>query len=158
MQVTFRSALPSDSGRIARLLIDVRLLMPYAPSVHADDEIRAWVSTSLVPSGGVVLALANDKCVGVMATARQPECSWITQMAVDPDHIGLGIGSALIAYAFRVLPQPIRLFTFQANAGARRFYERHGFRPIRLSDGQANEERCPDVLYEFVAPGNARAP
>ena len=74
-------------------------------------------------------------------------------MAVDPPCVGAGIGSVLLEHAFAVLPSPIRLHTFQANAGARRFYERHGFRAIQLTDGQENEERCPDVLYEFVASG-----
>ena len=74
-------------------------------------------------------------------------------MAVDPRYVGNSIGSALLEHAFRILPSPIRLYTFLPNAGARRFYERHGFRAIQLTDGQDNEERCPDVLYEFVAPG-----
>jgi hypothetical protein len=38
-----------------------------------------------------------------------------------------------------------------ANAGARRFYERHGFSAIEFTDGSANEERCPDVLFELAA-------
>jgi hypothetical protein len=31
---------------------------------------------------------------------------------------------------------------------ARRFYERHVFKAVQFSDGQSNEEKCPDVLYE----------
>lgn len=46
---------------------------------------------------------------------------------------------------------PLRLYTFQANHGAMRFYERHDFLAIAFTDGQANEERCPDVLYEHRA-------
>jgi hypothetical protein len=41
------------------------------------------------------------------------------------------------------------LWCFQRNTRARRFYERRGFAPIRFTDGSANEERCPDVLYEL---------
>ena len=52
------------------------------------------------------------------------------------------------------LRDPIRLYTFQTNAGARRFYERYGFRAIRFTDGRANEEHCPDVLYELAVPPN----
>ena len=61
---------------------------------------------------------------------------------------------AQIPYALLILPRPILLYTFQANAGARRFYERHGFRAIQFTDGRANEEHCPDVLYEFAASPN----
>ncbi len=87
-----------------------------------------------------------------MHTEQAEGISWFTQMAVDPALVGKGIGSLLLAHALRTLPLPLRLYTFQANAGARRFYERHGFCAIKFTDGQANEERCPDVLYELHAP------
>jgi len=75
-------------------------------------------------------------------------------MTVDPAHVGRRIGSSLLAHALLILPRPILLYTFQANTGARRFYERHGFRAIQFTDGRANEERCPDVLYELAASPN----
>ena len=152
MPATLRPAFAADAARIAQILIDVRsAFMPYAPLAHSADEVRSWVAGSLVPSGGTVIAELDGAIVGVMTTEREVACSWITQMAVDPLHVGIGIGSVLLQHAFHACPLPIRLFTFQANSGARRFYERHGFQPVRLSDGRANEERCPDVLYEFTA-------
>jgi GNAT superfamily N-acetyltransferase len=153
MTLTLRPATAADAPRVASLLIDTRAaFMPYAPSAHPDDEVRVWVASFLVPSGGVTVAEHQGRVVAAMATERSGALSWITQMAVDPALVGQGIGSLLLARALRTLAQPIRLYTFQANTGARRFYERHGFRPIRLTDGHANEERCPDVLYEFGAP------
>lgn len=146
-----KRATASDSARIAQLLIDVRKrFMPYAPSPHSDAQIRSWVAQFLVPSGGVVLALEGDAMLGATATAQESDRSWITQMAVDPAHVGHGVGSSLLAYALDILPPPVFLYTFQANTRARRFYERHGFRAKTFSDGLANDERCPDVLYEFV--------
>jgi ribosomal protein S18 acetylase RimI-like enzyme len=47
------------------------------------------------------------------------------------------------------LGAPIRLYTFQASVGARRFYERHGFHVMAVGDGSDHEERCPDVLDEW---------
>ncbi len=158
LPIALRASVAGDAERVAQILIDVRsAFMPYAPLVHTPDEVRSWVRTFLVPSPGTVVAEHNGEVVAVMATEREPACSWITQMAVDPPYAGIGIGSVLLEHAFAVLRSPIRLFTFQANAGARRFYERHGFRAIRLTDGRDNEERCPDVLYEFVAPGTRSA-
>jgi GNAT superfamily N-acetyltransferase len=90
-----------------------------------------------------------------MHIERRGQTSWITQMAVDPALVGNGIGSFLLAHAIRTSAPPIRLYTFQANRGARRFYERHGFIAVEFTDGQANEERCPDVLYELAAPASA---
>jgi len=153
VNATLRPATAADAPRVASLLIDTRsAFMPYAPSAHTDGELREWVASHLVPSGGVTVVELRGQVVAVMATANVEALSWVTQMAVDPALVGRGIGSLLLAHAMRTLPLPIRLYTFQANVGARRFYERHGFVPVELTDGQANEEHCPDVLYELCAP------
>ena len=152
MNATLRPAIAADAPRVADLLIDTRsAFMPYAPSAHPDAELREWVANALIPSGGVTVAELHGRVAAAMATEHSGAFSWITQMAVDPALVGQGIGSLLLAQAMRTLALPIRLYTFQANAGARRFYERHGFRPIQLTDGRANEEHCPDVLYELNA-------
>ncbi len=148
-----RAATPADAPRVADLLIDTRrAFMPYAPLAHPEPEVRQWVADRLLPTGGVVVAEIDAAVAAVMAVkaaeAGDP-VSWILQMAVDPPLVGRGIGSRLLAHAVRSLPPPIRLYTFQDNTGARRFYERHGFVAIGFGDGQGNEERCPDVLYEF---------
>ena len=75
----------------------------------------------------------------------------LTLTAVDPALVNQGIGTLLLTHAMRTLALPICLYTFQANTGARRFYERYGFVPMEFTDGQANEERCPDVLYKLQA-------
>jgi len=157
--IALRSSVVTDADRIARILIDVRsAFMPYAPLAHTPDEVRTWVRASVVTSPGTVIAERNGELVGAVVMRREPACSWIMQMAVDPRYVGTGIGSALLEHAFAVLLPPIRLYTFQANAGARRFYQRHGFRAIRSCDDHGNEERCPDVLYEFIAPAGDGIP
>jgi GNAT superfamily N-acetyltransferase len=124
MAATLRPATSAHAARIARILIGVRSrFMPYAPMAHSPAEVRSWVGEVLIPSGGSVVAELEGAIVGVMATERDESCSWITQMAVDPRHVGVGIGSVLLQHALRVCPLPIRLYTFQANAGACRFYE-----------------------------------
>ena len=129
-----RSATDSDASRVADLLIDTRSrFMPYAPSAHPAAKVREWVASYLVPTGGVVVAELNGRVVAAMATEPSAGISWITQMAVDPELVRQGIGSSLLVHALRTLPPPIRLYTFQANAGARRFYERHGFSPIEFT-------------------------
>jgi len=150
VRVHLRPATPADAPRVATLLIETRrAFMPYAPSAHPEPEVREWVANVLVPSGGVIVAEVHGQVVGVMATAHSEQGSWVNQMAVEPALVNQGIGAVLLAHAVNTLAPPIRLYTFQANAGARRFYERHGFLPVELTDGQANEERCPDVLYEL---------
>jgi len=73
-------------------------------------------------------------------------------IAQDPAFVGQGIGSLLLTHAMRCLAPPIRLYTFQANVGARRFYERHGFVAVEMTDGD-NEEHEPDVRYGWSGKG-----
>lgn len=74
---------------------------------------------------------------------------WIHQFHVDPQWHGRGIGGILLAQVKARLAD-IQLWTFQANHGARRFYERHGFIAMEFTDGAGNEEKLPDVRYRWV--------
>ena len=42
------------------------------------------------------------------------------------------------------------LWAFRDNGLARRFYEAHGCRPVRQTDGADDEEHMPDALYEWL--------
>ena len=59
-----------------------------------------------------------------------------------------GVGRALLDRAMRQRPSGLKLWTFQSNLGARRFYEAHGFVAIATTTA-ANEEQAPDVCYEW---------
>ncbi len=131
--------------------------MPYAPSAHTDAETRTWVRENLLPSGGVTVAEENGTVVGVMACSQGEAYRWINQMSVSPALVGQGIGTQLLQHALRTLPTPIRLYTFQANLGARRFYERHKFRALQLTDGQANEEHTPMFFTSASSASELRA-
>lgn len=142
-------ATPADADDVAQLLDESRALhLPYAPSPHPPHARRAWVREVLLPSGGVTLARRGDRLCGVLAVSSSDGISWIDQLYVAPGQTGRGIGLSLLRHALATLPAPVRLYTFQANAGARRFYARAGFAEIALGDGSDNEERCPDVLME----------
>jgi len=88
--------------------------------------------------------------LGFLAVSRDGAHGWIDQLYLDLSAVGLGLGSNLIERAKQFLGSPIRLYTFQQNVDARRFYERHGFRAIAFSDGSTNEEKTPDVLMEWT--------
>ena len=125
--------------------------MPFAPSAHPPHEVRQWVAEHLVPGRRVHVAEVDGQVVAAMALSEDGAPSWIEQMYVLPGFNGRGIGSQLLRLAHETLGRPIRLYTFLPNAGARRFYERHGYRVIECTDGRSNEERCPDVLFELVS-------
>jgi GNAT superfamily N-acetyltransferase len=150
MQVVLTSASKCDADRIAEIYLASRKqFLSYAPLAHTDDEIRTWIRQTLLPSGGLTKAVANDSIVGFLAISHDQLHGWIDQLYLVPSATGSGLGSTFVERAKMQLGPPIRLYTFQANEGARRFYLRHGFREIELTDGSGNEEKTPDVLMEW---------
>lgn len=145
-----RPAEPHDAGRIADVYLASRqLFLPYAPLVHSTEEIRFWVRETLLVTRTVWVDEEAGSITGFVAWTQRPDAGWIDQIYVAPGRTGHGVGQRLLDQALRSLRPPVRLYTFQANEGSRRFYERHGFRALQFTDGSQNEERCPDVLYEY---------
>lgn len=145
-----RRATDADADSIAEVYLRSRMeLVACAPLVHSDQSVREWVRQKLIPGGGVTVARVDGAVVGFIAMSRGNECSWIEQLYLLPTHTRRGIGSALLDHAKQELPPPMRLYTFQCNDAARHFYEHHGFRAVAYSNGSANEENCPDILYEW---------
>jgi GNAT superfamily N-acetyltransferase len=143
-----RPATSEDANAVAEVLMQSRsLFVPYAPIAHSESDIRSWVGTSLIPSGGVVIWEVEDQVVAFIAISEDDSKSWINQLYVLPGWEGKGIGHRLLQHAQHVLPKPIHLYTFQQNMNARRFYENHGYKATKFSDGSNNEENCPDILY-----------
>ena len=152
MNATLRAAISTDAERIAAVLLASHAaFLPFAKMAHTGEGVRAWVRDVLLPSETVTVAVVNGEVIGVLSVTQRGGVSWLTQLYLHPAHVAQGIGSRLLAHALATKLPPIRLYTFQQNIGARRFYERNGFVAIELTDGSANEERCPDVLYEFAS-------
>jgi ribosomal protein S18 acetylase RimI-like enzyme len=148
---TQRPATAADAAAVAGVyLASRRAFLPYAPLAHPDDAVRRWVADLLIPGGGVQVVTHGDAVVAMLALSDAGDARWIDQLYVAPEHVGRGIGTRCVQYAQRALAPPVRLYTFQANTGARRLYERHGFRAVAFGDGSTNEERCPDVLYAWA--------
>lgn len=119
--------------------------MPAIPApVHTEDEVRAHFCDVVLPTKEVWVTDRGGAVVALLVL----EDEWIDQLYVDPDFVGIGLGSGLIAVAKAERPGGLRLWTFAANTRARRFYERHGFVATGTTDGD-NEEGAPDVRYEW---------
>lgn len=116
--------------------------LAWMPVLHTPEEDLFFIRDIVLPSQQVTVAEAGQRIVGFIAVNRE----WVEQLYLDPAWTGQGIGSLLLARATGGLPQ-IKLHCFQANTGARRFYERHGFRAEAFGDGSTNEEGLPDILY-----------
>ena len=69
----------------------------------------------------------------------------IEKLYVEPTFQGCGIGAALLAHAVDRLGAR-RLWALEKNAGALRFYDRHGFKP---TGARKFEEGTPEYLIEL---------
>ncbi len=152
--IIIRPATRTDAEQVAAVYLASRkAFLGFAPLVHTDNEVRHWIRDHLIPSGGVSVAVPGDppaSPVGMMALSYAGAIGWIDQLYLHPSVTGGGIGARFVARAKAELGSPIRLYTFQDNERARRFYESHGFRALEFHDGSENEEGCPDVLYEWA--------
>ncbi|MBZ9764578.1 GNAT family N-acetyltransferase [Mesorhizobium sp. CA8] len=114
----------------------------WMPLLHTPEEDLFFIRDILLPNQQVTVADAGGRIIGFIAIGGE----WVRQLYFDPAWTGQGIGSRLLAQATAGMSL-VKLHCFQANTGARRFYERHGFRAEAFGDGSANEEGLPDILY-----------
>jgi putative acetyltransferase len=93
---------------------------------------------------------ANEAPLGFIAIRfTDSELTWVDHLYADPDFYGQQIGSRLLGKGKALSPW-LQLWTFQRNMRACTFYEKHGFKLVRLTDGCGNEEKEPDALYEWT--------
>ncbi|MFZ1888588.1 MAG: GNAT family N-acetyltransferase [Candidatus Binataceae bacterium] len=143
-----RRARAADAAAIAEVYIESRRgAARYFPTVHSDDEIRGWIASYLAPN--LEVWVAEDSAAGKIIGMLALEGELVEHLYIAPAAQRRGVGDGLLALAMRERPATLRLWTFQANAPARRFYEARGFKAIEFTDGARNEERTPDVLYEW---------
>ena len=138
----------ADADATATLyLASRRAMLPDLRDPHSEAETRALMRDIAFTRYSVRLAEVDGEIVGFAAR----DGAWLMQLYVKPGWTGRGIGStlleAILAEATTATPI-LRLYTFARNAGARRFYERHGFVAVAFGDGTGNEEGEPDVRYE----------
>ena len=158
MNALLRPAHAEDAENVASILIDTRkAFIPYAPSAHSEAEVRAWVRSHLLPTGNVTVAVLSGRVIAFAATSTDDGYLWIDQLYVHHEITGQGAGTRLLEHIISYAQLPVRLYTFQANLGSRRFYERNGFVAVEFTSGQANEEHCPDVLYQRSGSKSAAA-
>ena len=150
MILDIRAATIDDADFVADLYLRSRKeLVACAPLVHSDDDVRDWIRRLLIPAGRTTVAVADGLVVGLLASSTGHDCSWIDQLYLHPGWVARGIGTRLLDFAGSRLLPPIRLYAFECNEQTRRFYEHRGFKAIAFGDGSGNEEKCPDVLYEW---------
>jgi GNAT superfamily N-acetyltransferase len=148
MPLILRRATSADAVEAAELYLRSRnALASYAPLAHSEAAVRDWVADILIPSDSVIVAINNDRIVGLVAHSVADGVAWVDQLYVCPQFKRQGIGTSLLEAVKSQTDCTLQLYTFQMNHDAAQFYEQHGFVAIAYSDGSRNEEGCPDVLY-----------
>jgi GNAT superfamily N-acetyltransferase len=146
-----RRATRDDAAAVSRVFVAARDEMTYLPRIA--DEHRPLLGGWFIDRDEIWLA-EDGEVVGFLGLNGDV----VTHLYVSPTRQSRGIGTELLDHAKTLRPDRLELWVFQKNDGARRFYERHGFGLVRLTEGADNMEKEPDALYEWrPSPGPAGA-
>jgi GNAT superfamily N-acetyltransferase len=174
--VTIRDMTSRDAAAVAQLHLDswrsaYRGILndAYLDGAAAADRRAHWARRlgAPAPQACGLVALLAARPVGfayLIADADPTRGTLLDNLHVAPGHRGAGIGLRLLESAAgeverRGWPRGLHLWVFDANAGARRFYERHGGRVVAqtlyaASDGGHHPASC----YAWDDAADVRAP
>jgi GNAT superfamily N-acetyltransferase len=128
-----------DAGAVGAILSEFVDTTPWMPRVHTRAEDLAHAAR-MIDFGWVTVAEQGDQIVGFLArNGVELNALYVARTARND-----GVGSAFVARAQAVI-EHLDVWTFQANAGAQRFYLRHGFTEMSRTDGAENDEKLPDI-------------
>ncbi len=149
-----RRAGPEDVTALAALFRRVRRenVPAIPPIAHPPETVEPFLA-GVVRASAVWLAEEETGPVAFLALGDDGE---VEHLYVRRDRTGTGLGASLLGLAKEAHPEGLALWTFAANAGARRFYARHGFVEVGGTEGE-NDEGEPDIRMEWVPGGGVRA-
>jgi GNAT superfamily N-acetyltransferase len=140
-----RQATLDDAGGIAAVFSSSLRLLTFLPMLHTVEEDRQFIENVILKECEVIVAESDAGIVSFLARHGEE----IRLLYSHPDFIGSGAGSLLLDAVKKSGVAALELWCFQDNERARRFYEERGFRAVRFTDGQDNEEKVPDVRYRW---------
>jgi ribosomal protein S18 acetylase RimI-like enzyme len=139
VSVRLRPARPGDAAALGAILSDWADETEWLPRTHSRDEDRGFAG-HLIGAMSVTVAVAGGRPVGFLARRE----GYIHALYLAAHARGMGIGRRLVAAA-QAAADELTLWTFQANAPARAFYDALGFAEAERTDGAGNDEGLPDV-------------
>jgi GNAT superfamily N-acetyltransferase len=143
-KISIRRAVATDADEMSALFSAALKSMPFFPKLHSDEEDRTFVH-AFVWNSETWIVLIDGRIAGLASIDGHR----LDHLYVHPARRNEGIGLMLLDRVKAQRPNGFDLWTFQANKGARRFYERHGLEAVERTDGSRNEERLPDVRYAW---------
>ncbi|MGV6848340.1 MAG: N-acetyltransferase family protein [Marinibacterium sp.] len=147
MTIKLREATQQDAPAIADILSDWIDQTDWMVRVHTRAEDRGF-GAFLIEKTQVTVAEAvtEPRAVCGFLSLQPPH---IQALYLAPDARGQGVGKALLDRA-KTGHDRLELWAFQANLGARRFYEREGFVEVERTDGAGNDEKLPDIRMTWT--------
>ena len=139
-----RRATEDDVEEIVAIFEPSFGLLDFLPKLHTHEEHLAFFERCV--RGGEAYLLGRGFAI--------LDGDWLTHLYVHPDEIGTGVGHALFEHVTTLRPDGLQFWVFERNERARRFYEAHGAVAVDFTCGLANEEREPDVRYEWRPSGS----
>jgi GNAT superfamily N-acetyltransferase len=140
--VTFARTL--DAGSVGHILSAANEEAPWLPRIYsAAEEIRH--AGEMIDAGWVRVAKHEGQVVGFIAR----DDSRVHALYVLPQVQDTGVGTALVRDA-QTACDVLRLWSYQANRSAKRFYELRGFVEVTRTDGSDNDAGLPDILFEWT--------
>ncbi len=116
----------------------VAAIKPYLDTIIdlSEEQHRQMLQDNMA-AGNHAAIVVDDIWVGVLQVEEAPDAIHLAQLELLPAFQGRGIGTAVV----RSLQEQavsagmaVRLEVFHANTGARRMYERLGFREVEATD------------------------
>jgi GNAT superfamily N-acetyltransferase len=138
-----RRATADDAPTISDLFVRARDEMTYLPRIP--EHVRPLLGGWFLERAELWVLEEEGRVLGFAGVSG----SELTHLYTDPPAQKRGVGRALLDHVKSLRPDRLQLWVFQKNEAARRFYERHGFQLVRLTDGATNMEQEPDALYEW---------
>jgi GNAT superfamily N-acetyltransferase len=139
-----RRAEAADVDAIADVFTRSFGTLEFLPKLHTPEENREFLA-GVVEEQDVWIAEEAGRLTGFIALKGDLG----TFFYVEPEAQKRGVGSRLFEHVQRRRPDGFTFWVFQANESARRFYERRGCVAVEFTDGAGNEEKTPDVRYEW---------
>lgn len=141
-------AVPGDAVALTDVYLrSFRAALPHVRLAHSDDAIGEWMLAIVIAERETWLVDVDSQPVGFLSLDLRSDAapSALDHLYLAPEWRGHGFGDLFVTLAKRLRPTGLELWTFQANTAARRFYARHGFVEVELTDGSDNEEGEPDA-------------
>lgn len=138
-----RPARSTDAGVVGGILSEFAATTSWMPKLHTGAEDIAHAG-ALIARGWVTVAEAGGSVIGFAACdGSNLDALYVTQSARNQQ-----VGTALVHH-LQAQSALLSLWTFQANTRAQAFYLTHGFVAVERTDGARNDERLPDVRFEW---------